>query len=376
MEMINSEFWDGAYRDNAPALLGVLRRYVEDMSITHDLLHDVFITAIGKYESYSGKGSFEGWLYRITVNTALMHLRNERNNLVETGYAPTLLIATDDEDDEQPADTVRAVIEAAGFSSEELIAAIDRLPEHHKLVFNMYVMDDFSHKQIAAELNISPGTSKSHLARARKKIQQFLYEDAMNREKKSKKKDRRLASAFLLLFPAKEHYIDRLYRDGLSDFTIQPAGNSEFLSATLEQHAASLGSHTAASVVTQTATLWGGKLSYIAVCCGTAAITGSVCWLNMSENSPLKKDKNMMNNVTAGDTLMYSPKPLEENTHFFDAVIDNGTDVAYDSIDMTRHVSTCEAVDSAKPTTTPVVIKKQIIQHQTVVVRDTIFIVE
>jgi len=228
METNNSDFWAVAYREHAPALLGVLRRYVRDVGVAEDLLHDVFIAAIDKHADYTGRGAFAGWLYRIAVNTALLYLRQKRT--VETSCAATLHVADDDGHADE-GDDPRAAIEAAGFSSEELLAAIDRLPEHHRLVFNMYVMDDFSHKQIGAALNISSGTSKSHLARARKKIQQLLYEEAMNRRKK---RDRRRASAFLLFFPAKTHYIDRLYRKGLSDLSIPPAGAMDFLPAALE----------------------------------------------------------------------------------------------------------------------------------------------
>ena len=364
MEVNNSGFWDIAYRDNAPALLGVLRRYVKDMSVAHDLLHEVFITAIDKHDGYTGKGSFEGWLYRIAINTALMYLRNERNRKVATDAVFSVL--DDDDTDDRQTDNARTAIEAAGFTSKELLSAIDRLPEHHKLVFNMYVMDDFSHKQIAAELHISPGTSKSHLARARKKIQQILYEDAMN---KTKKRDRRWASAFLLLFPAKAHYIDRMYRDGLSDFTIPPTGDAGFLSAALEQHAASVVSvaaPSAASVATQsmsTATFWGSKLSYMVACCGTAAITGAVSWMAMGDNSPLNTQKEM---VTVTDTMMYAPdlpKPVEMDT------TTNFNVPAFSP-------ANANPAPFVEETTAPVVVKKQIIQHQTVVVRDTIFIIE
>jgi len=357
MEVSNSGFWDVAYRDHAPALLGVLRRYVKDVSVAEDLLHEMFITAIDKYDGYTGKGSFEGWLYRIAVNTALMYLRNERNRQIPA--EAVLSVMDDDADGREQSDDPRSAIEAAGFTSEELLSAIDRLPEHHKMVFNMYVMDDFSHRQIAAELHISPGTSKSHLARARKKIQQILYEDAMNR---TRKKDRRRASAFLFLFPVKAHYIDRLYRDGFSDFTIPPTGN---VSAAMEQHAASVASvaaPSAVSTVTQTAAFWGGKLSYMVACCGTAAITGSVCWMAMSDNSPLnaKHDKN--ETVIVTDTLIYSPdirEPVETDTIIFDVPAPSSLLPA-----------------SETPSAAPVVVKKQIIQHQTVVVRDTVFIIE
>lgn len=388
MEVNNSRFWEIAYRDNAPALLGILRRYVKDLNTTQDLLHEVFVTAIDKYDSYAGKGSFEGWLYKIAVNSALMYLRNERNNPVGAGHTLPLHLAMDDDADDTPKDDTRAAIEAAEFTGEELIAAIDRLPEHHKLVFNMYVMDDFSHKQIAAELNISRGTSKSHLARARKKIQLILYQDAMSRKKK---KERRRTSAFLLLFPAKEHYIDKMYRDGLSDYSIPPTGGTDFLSATLEQHAASVVSSvapSAVSAVSQTAAFWGSKLSFMAVCSGTAAITGSVCWITMSENSPLNRVNDVMNSeITISDTLIFSPNTIKEDTFIPDSAIYSGRDAMHRisansaahkvSTDSTAHH---EPNNSSTPpdekTTVPVVVKKKIIQHQTVVVRDTIFIVE
>ena len=355
------EFWNIAYRDNASALLGVLRRYVKDTDTAQDLLHEVFITAIGKYDSYTGKGSFGGWLYRIAANTALMYLRNERNRYVtmdvETWSATT--VPDDDDTGDRQVDDARAAIEAAEFSGEELLAAIDRLPEHHKLVFNMYVMDDFSHRQIAAELNISQGTSKSHLARARKKIQQFLYNDALNRKKI---RDKRWASALLLLFPAKEHYIDRLYRKGLSDFRLPPTGSAEFLSTALENSKIQGFQNSMIESLSHgiMESFRVGKLSYIAACCGTAAITGTACWLTMSVNSPLNgnRDRTDMNRDMVSDTLMYSPTPINtDNTVFIDSI-------------------RSDAVASPEKTPDPVVVKKQIIQHQTVVVRDTIFIIE
>jgi len=385
MEINHAGFWDIAYRDNAPALLGVLRRYVKDVSVAQDLLHEVFITAIDKYDGYTGKGSFEGWLYRIAVNTALMHLRNER---VETLNATSLQLVDDDDTDYEQADNVRASIEAAGFTGEELLSAIDRLPAHHKLVFNMYVMEDFSHKQIATELNISPGTSKSHLARARKKIQQFLYEDAMNR---TKKKDRRRASAFLLFFPAKTHYIDRLYQDGLSDFTIPPTGGTEFMSASVETlRTTSLLPTTSV----QTATFLGGKLSYMVACGSVAAFTGTACWLAMGDNSPLnnkgnKIDKSEM--VFVSDSLMYLPEvplPDEMDSAILKASVppdlqsgeveirsDAGLQIRQDDNSVSSNEET-NSTPSAEKTAAPVVVKKQIIQHQTVVVRDTVLIIE
>ncbi len=428
--MNGTEFWDAAYRNHAPVLMGVLRRYVPETSIAQDLLHEVFITAINKHDSFSGSGTFEGWLHRITVNTALMYLRTEKSK--KKSAEAVLSVMDDDESSVERADDARTIIETADFSGEELLAAIDRLPDHHKVVFNMYVMDDFSHKQIGTELHISPGTSKSHLARARKKIQQYLYEEAVN---KKDKKDKKWASAFLL-FPSNTHFIDRLYRSRMSDFTIPPAGDTGFLSAALENHAASMVSATsqevaltsqmAASAVPQavpTATFWGSKLSYAVMCCGTAAITSSVCWVSMSEDSPLNQDNK---NISVVDTTMHSPNIVIPDETTFDAAThdalmipdaipeivlteieqaesqhlymetnsspsDNEVSAEKSTVFQPRQTvqphqnglpktstsnNTQPTVNSATESLDPVVVKKQIIEHKTVVIRDTIVIQE
>ena len=386
-----NEFWDIAYRDNAPILLGVLRRYIKETDIAQDLLQDIFITAIGKYDGYTGKGSFEGWLYRIAVNTALMHIRNEKKKKyeldidaidVETWRVSSLNDDTNEEYDTHP-NNAKAIIEAADFSSEELLCAIDRLPEHHKLVFNMYVIDGFTHKEIATELNISAGTSKSHLKRARKKVQQLLYDDAMN---KKKKKDKRRAAAFLLLFPTKEHYIDKMYRSGFSEFTIQPTGNGDFLSAAIEQNAISTASQQAAQMTAQqaaqSATFWSGKMSSIVACCGTAAVTIPICWLSMSVNSPLNKnDSEILEQINVIDTLIYNKEmPTMPDSVFWDMSNQPDKEVAYiineTDIENENVVPQSSQIENDAAPSEPVVILKQIIEQQTVIVRDTVFIIE
>ena len=72
-------FWQDAYKTYAPKLLGLCQRYVVDKNKAQDLLHDAFVTAIGKQTTFMNKGSFEGWLRRITINTVLMHLRKEKH---------------------------------------------------------------------------------------------------------------------------------------------------------------------------------------------------------------------------------------------------------------------------------------------------------
>jgi len=104
------------------------------------------------------------------------------------------------------------------FTTDELLDTIDQLPEHHRLVFNLYVLEKFTHAQIGEELGISEGTSKSHLARARKKLQQLLTQRAEeNRNEKENKK-----GLVLLLTGNTDENIGQLFRKCFEDFSIPP----------------------------------------------------------------------------------------------------------------------------------------------------------
>ncbi|HAK77267.1 MAG TPA: hypothetical protein DCM71_10245, partial [Runella sp.] len=120
-----------------------------------------------------------------TVNQCLQYLRDQQKQKYITDYLQHEVENNEESTYEEKQD----------FSESELLAVINQLPEHHKMVFNLYVIDGFSHAQIAKELGISEGTSKSHLARARKRIKELL-----NQKKKK--------SAVFLLF----WNIDELYK--------------------------------------------------------------------------------------------------------------------------------------------------------------------
>lgn len=181
------ENWDVIYKNNASKLLGVCRRYVKDEQLAEDLLHNAFITAMNKINTYSGKGVFEGWLRKIVVNTVLLYLRDSKKmQFSENEPLENQVEVTLESDVEE---TQKKVIEEAGFSQQELLEVVDQLPLHHKTVFNLYVIDGYTHNEIGEMLKISGGTSKSHLARARKKIQQLLFEKAMLKTETSIKKN-------------------------------------------------------------------------------------------------------------------------------------------------------------------------------------------
>lgn len=210
--------WEDIYRLQAPRMLGLCRRYVRDLQTAEDLMHDAFFTAIREQQHFTGRGNVEAWLRKITLNTALSYLRQEKK-LVELAQAD-LPEYPEEAMQEEDADSPEQVLHAAGFEKADLIAVLDLLPEHHRVAFNLYVFEAYTHKQIGAELGISPGTSKSHLARARKKIQELLLAKAKNMHQKPKR------AALFLLFAGweKKNHLDSLYQSSLSDFDLLPSG--------------------------------------------------------------------------------------------------------------------------------------------------------
>jgi len=205
-------FWETNYKQNIAKMISICYRYTHDQQIAEDLAHDAFLLAIDKSSSFENKGAFEAWLRRIVVNVSLQYLREHKKQKLHESriaYATDLIEHQDErQNNEDPA-----------FTKTELLEVIKLLPEHHRLVFNLYVIDHFTHAQIATELGISEGTSKSHLARARKKIRELL--DQRLREQKKRK------PAFLLfILPVKFWNVDHFFTEQFSGFNLTPAKNN------------------------------------------------------------------------------------------------------------------------------------------------------
>ena len=149
----------GLYDLLAPKMYAVCLRYMGDRMTAEDVLQDGFVTLFAKLDSFSGIGSFEGWARKIFVNTALMCLRKS-NVLKETGDI--------EEAREVIGDQVSA-IEDIGYT--ELMNLVGELPPGFRTVFNMYVVEGYSHKEIGEALGISENTSRSQLQRARALLQ-------------------------------------------------------------------------------------------------------------------------------------------------------------------------------------------------------------
>jgi RNA polymerase sigma-70 factor (ECF subfamily) len=124
-------------------------------------LQDSFITIFEKIEQYKNKGSFEGWLKRITINTALQKYREK---------APLQIV----DEISSEVEVEELDLESTVFNVDVLLGFIQQLPDRYRLIFNLYVLDNYSHKEIAEMLVISVGTSKSNLSRARKILKEKL----------------------------------------------------------------------------------------------------------------------------------------------------------------------------------------------------------
>lgn len=141
------------YKKFSSILFSVCLKYSPDYHEAEDNLQDAFITIFNRIEQFKGKGSFEGWMKRVTVNTVLQKYRKQKVfNL---------------SNEEQIEEEAVVEIENNPVPLDYLLKIVQELPNKYQLVFTMYVLDDYSHKEISELLGISIGTSKSNLARAR-----------------------------------------------------------------------------------------------------------------------------------------------------------------------------------------------------------------
>jgi RNA polymerase sigma factor (sigma-70 family) len=145
-------------------MYGICYRYVKHAMEAEDILVTAFTKIFERIDQFKGEGSFEGWIRRIMVNEALTYLRKSRAMYLETELEQA--------DREPNYDQLSDHLEA-----EDLLKMIQELPAGYRLVFNMYAIDGYSHKEIGEQLGISENTSKSQLSRARVYLQKMLAEN-------------------------------------------------------------------------------------------------------------------------------------------------------------------------------------------------------
>ena len=160
------------YQLFAGKLFALCLKYSKNYQEAQDNLQDGFITIFKKMHQYQFKGSFEGWLKRIVVNTALQKYR-EKN----------VLNLISDEVSDEISDEIPDEVDETTLSLDYLLRIIQELPNRYRLVFNMYVLDGYSHREIAEMLEISEGTSKSNLSRARQILKRKVEQNVLDEKK-------------------------------------------------------------------------------------------------------------------------------------------------------------------------------------------------
>lgn len=149
----NTQAQEQLYKLLAPKLFAVSLKYSRNYEEAQDNLQESFLLIFEKLKQFKGEGSFEGWAKRLVVNYVLQQYRKQGAflELVSDKLPNIEEVEVDDE----------------SVSMEFLLKIIQELPDRYRLVFNLYVVDGYSHKEIAEMLEITDGTSKSNLARAK-----------------------------------------------------------------------------------------------------------------------------------------------------------------------------------------------------------------
>jgi RNA polymerase sigma-70 factor (ECF subfamily) len=152
-------------------MLGVSMRYTNDSDQAKDILQDGFIKVFDKLGKFNRKGSLEGWIRRIVVNTAIDSIRKQKRSMTIAHSEDKLDDGATDWDDDSVDE------EEFTLQVNDVMSALTKLSPAYRTVFNLYVVENYSHREIAEKLGISEGTSKSNLAKARKNLKKLLLKE-------------------------------------------------------------------------------------------------------------------------------------------------------------------------------------------------------
>ena len=148
----------------APRMHALCLRYIADREAARDVLHDGFITLFSKLDTYKGEGSFEGWARRIFITASLMYLR--KNDILKHADQ------REEAGERVPYDS--GIVEQ--MDARTLMDLVQEMPAGFRTVFNMYAVEGYSHQEIAMELGITEGGSRSQLSRAKIWLKEKLKE--------------------------------------------------------------------------------------------------------------------------------------------------------------------------------------------------------
>lgn len=152
------------YEQYAGKMLAVCQRYCSSTEEAEDAFHEGFLKVFSKINDYKHDGAFGGWIRRIMVNTVLDQLRKGKKHLFHEDIEEVLDLTAQSE---SPLDAL---------SAKELLKILEKLPEGYRVIFNMFAIEGYSHKEIAEHLNVTISTSKTQFLRARMYLKKRLEE--------------------------------------------------------------------------------------------------------------------------------------------------------------------------------------------------------
>ncbi|NPA34661.1 MAG: RNA polymerase sigma factor [Chlorobi bacterium] len=183
----NREAQEELYNKYASKMYALCLRYAREHAEAEDFLHEGFIKVLSTIHQWRGTGSLESWMRRVFINVILEKLRSNKHRVYSFSS-----LHPEDEDGEQNWNSSELNVPApdpdiiSQLSEKEIISLIQRLPEGYRTVFNLYVIEGFSHKEIAQMLGISEGTAKSQLSRAKNLLRKWIEEHFYFKKKVTK----------------------------------------------------------------------------------------------------------------------------------------------------------------------------------------------
>jgi RNA polymerase sigma-70 factor (ECF subfamily) len=163
-------------------MMAICLRYLKSEEDAVEALNNAFLKVFAKINQYKSEGSLEGWIKRIVINTSIDFVRG--NKLYRANFIQTNEFHLYGEPEDEAA-LIDEKFNALDFSKEEIFQMVEELPPATRVVFNLYVVDEFSHQQISENLKITEGTSKWHLSNARKILKEKINKAVTIKNKNS-----------------------------------------------------------------------------------------------------------------------------------------------------------------------------------------------
>ena len=341
------KFWSRKYEGNIDRLVAICYRYVGEQQTAEDLAHEAFLKAIERADTYRATGPFDAWLTRITVNRCVSYLRTRPETVpLEEELTP------------DPADQEEEPNWQTEFTKEELLETIQQLSERQRMVFNLHAIDRVSHQQIADLMDISVTNSKQLFLRARMRLQQLLAAKAQ--EKESQKKGLLMIALLFMIKRNSAHQLDRLYRFELSQLRMPPA--HRFSEAEIQSAVAASPASVGITLVTH---------KTAAVIAAATAVVGGVCVWQVVRNTPGETNPAPVE-TCHGASLQ--PEEPEQTPKSDTVVTENVSSKPAETVTAPVETQCIASLQRMPETSVPDTATHTIILHDTVEVRDTVYL--